>query len=315
MTYTSVMIILGVLAALAWTLISYKKRTGSITEVLALFLLGFVLSFLFCRFLHWVSAAQTYSSLGQAFKDLSIGSYAFQGAVIGAGLAAAVLGLLKVDKDLLMDCAAPGFCLLTALVRLGSWGTGKCQGSRNIEAAFLHFFPICVKGKTAAGTVYYRFASFAVEALLMLLAFLLVRELYGKYAKRSRGHIWDIMLAIWAAIEIVLDSTRVDSMHFTFRKILTLNRFSTFISIGQVVPAVIFVVLLIKYIKRTSEEEGFGIAQIASIVLCVAGLFLVGYLGEYKWQREGFFISYLWMTVGALLALVSVGIVWRKSLK
>ena len=314
----------GFLAGLVYTVLEYRKRTGEILAPLALYAFGFVLSVLFARFLHWYSSATTYNSLKQALTDYSVGSFNGSGIVIGACLAGTIVGAMGLcrKKEVLMDCAAPGFALMMVFVRLSAWGTGKCQGGKNLQSGLLQHFPLSVKGTDSAGNVYYRFATFLIGAICYLAVFFIMRSLYAKSlgtrmkkpAKRY-GNVWKMMLLAYAGIEIVLDSTRIDSMHFTFRKILTLNRFSTFISIGQVVPAVIFVSLFVYYCKCSSRARGFSLKHIISIVLLVGGLVLIGFLGEYKWQRIGSYMSYLYMTVGSLLLVGVIRFLYRDCIR
>ena len=324
MTKVSLLIVLGILAGFLCTAILYKKRAGSITAVLALWSIGFILSVIFCRFLHWYSAAQTYSSLWQALFNLKVGTYSGSGIVIGiclAGLIVEKLGLCR-SRGRLMDCAAPGFLLMFVFIRLSAWGTGRCQGGKNISAKLLHFFPLCVKGTDAAGNTYWRFATFAVEAILLLAAFAMVLsfyEFYGRkklYAPGKRfGNVWKWALTLYAAIEIVLDSTRIDSLHFTFRKILTLNRFSTFVSIGQIVPIVILLVVFISYMKVSVGARGFRPNHAFAILAFLIGVLLIGYLGEYKWQRLGRYRSYLFMTGGAALIAFTIRQLFESCVK
>ena len=324
MTYSSFLIVLGVAASCAYTSLLYKKRFGRITPVLALFILGFVLSVFFSRFLHWYSSSTTYESLRQALTDFSVGTFCSSGIVIGACLAGAITGALRIcrNKGALMDCAAPGFALLMVFVRLSAWGTGKCQGGKNITAKAFQRFPVTVKGTDAAGNVYYRFATFMIAAVLFALAFLLINRFYSKNCTRKMkepakryGNVWNMMLVLYSAIEIVLDSTRIDSMHFTFRKILTLNRFSTFISIGQIVPFVIFICLFVHYVKCSSKADGgFRFKHIACTVIFAVSAFLIGYLGEYKWQRIGSYRSYLFMTIGSLLIALTIRFLYGQCI-
>lgn len=286
----------------------YKTRTGSSTAPLALFTIGFVLSVLISRFLHWYSSSTTYSSVAQALFNYKVGTFCASGIVIGACLAGFIVGKLSFchSKGILMDCAAPGFVLMMMFIRLSAWGTGKCQGGKNISTSLFQRLPFAVKGVDAAGNVYYRFATFLISAIILLVIFIIILVKYNRNRKTrmlrpaSRyGNIWNLMLVLYCAVELVLDSTRIDSMHFTFRKILTLNRFSTFVSIGQIVPIVIILIVFIYYIKCSSKANGFGVREIISIVLFAIAVFLIGFLGEYKWQRVGKYTSYLFMSVGS----------------
>ena len=315
MTRTSFLIMLGVLLSFLLTAVLYRKRTGSITAVLAFYPMAFILSVLFCRFLHWYSAGQLYKSLFQALFNLKIGTYSGAGIVIGtclAGWITAKLGFCK-SRGKLMDCFAPGFLLLFLFIRLSAWGTGRCQGGKNITAKLLHFFPVCVKGTDAAGSTYWRFATFAFEAVLLLIAFLFVLKFYAeegtrhmKKPARRFGNVWKWALTLFSAMDIVLDSTRIDSLHFTFRKILTLNRFSSFVSIGQVIPAVVLLCVFVYYLKNSVKARGFRGDHALALAAFVLGLVLIGYFGEYKWQRLGKYWSYLSMAAGSGLIVYTV---------
>ena len=324
MSITSAIICLGFVVSLVFSLNMYKKRTGEMTGMLAFYCYAFVLGIIFARFLHWYSSSTTYSSIGQALTDYSIGTFNGSGIIIGACLASVIIDIMGLckKKGVLLDCAAPGLMLFMIFVRISAWGTGKCQGGKNIESSFLHFFPLTVKGTDTAGNVYYRFATFMISAICYIAAFFIIMSFYNKYGNKkvrkpaSRyGNVWNMALTAYAAIEIVLDSTRIDSMHFTFRKILTLNRFSTFISIGQIVPIIILIAVFVHYVKCASNARGFGIKHIIAIVMFVVSVVLIGFLGEYKWQRIGSYMSYLYMVVGALVIAIDIRLMYAECLK
>ena len=319
--WPSLIIALGLAAALTITLALYIPRNRSTAAVWAFFPIAFVISVLICRLSHWYFNMEQYSTgfgagmldtMINSLTDWSIGSYCLPGAVIGAVIAAGIvsrMGLVS-DRGRMLDYAAPGMCIAIAFIRLSAHFNTSCRGKRPIEAKILQRLPFGIAVTDAAGNVTYRLAVFFIEFLLMTAAFFAVYRFFMKKRNsemyepcRSTGNTWKAFLVLYSAIEIVTDSLRTDSplMHFSF--LTSLNAYSAFISVAQVCSVVFLLWVFVYYLRCSASSLGFSWKHAAAIVIFVAALAGVGYFGEYSIQRYGS------VTSGYIIMIVSLAVI------
>ena len=127
------------------------------------------------------------------------------------------------------------------------------------------------------GAVEYRFATFFVQAILMLCVTVL--PLYFFFARRRLpmkegcprdGNVAWMFLTFHSAVESLMDSTRYDSsfMHF-----------NAFVSIVQIVSAVCILAALIHYSRLSHKVNGrcgYHVAMWIGYVLTLVGNWRVG---------------------------------------
>ena len=323
--YASALVItLGYLIATLMTLIRYRREHRSGAAVWCLAVLGFVFGVLFSRVLHWYFNAETYSSLLGALTNYSVGSFCLPGALLGIWLAAWLakkLGLTPTVGELL-DAAAPGTALLIGLIRLSALFNTTCRSRILLTSKWLQFLPFAVKETDAVGNVTYRMATFFIEFLLMLLVMLLVLRFDREYGYRRMkrggprtGNTARYFVLLYAAVEIVMDSTRYDSPLMHFRLLSSLNQFSAFISLAQVFAGFTALGILIHLSRCSIRCNGFRWYHPLVWIGFAACLFGIGKLGEYNVQRYAAYLRcYSIMSLSCILMVVLIWSLYRSCL-
>lgn len=332
-TWPSLLIMLGILACITMTLTLWKPKNRSSAGLWLFFLLSLILSLFLSRAFHWYFNKETYiSSFGvgdaasffRAFTDYTIGSYSLPGVIIGVILAAGIVSLMGyVSKPgRMLDFAAPGLLLVTATIRLSSFFNTSCRGKRPIEIGLLQHLPFSVPVTDAAGNVSYRLAVFFLEFLLLMIAFFFVLHFFLRWRTFEllepvglTGHVWRHFLLYYSVIEVVMDSLRTDKplMHFSY--LTSLNAYSAFISFAQVTSAVFLAYVFVYYVVASARANRFSWKHLVAIVVFIAALVGVGYLGEYSIQRYGSTITgYISMIVSLIIIIVEVRLLYKSCM-
>jgi len=310
-------ITLGYLLCVLMTLVLYKKHHRSIAAVLALSVFGFVFGVVFSRFLHWYFNVETYRSLLGAFTDFTVGSFCLPGMLLGVWLAAwlAKKAGLTATVGELLDAAAPGVALLIAFIRLSALFNTTCRSRILIKTPLLQHLPIASGTVDAAGNVTYRFATFFIEFLLMLAVTVVVLRFYGQKGRRRMkrgcartGHTARLFTLLYAAVAIVMDSTRYDSPLMHFRLISYLNQYSAFISLAQIFAAFTCLGILIRYSRDSIRANGFRWYHPLVWLGFPVCLFGIGKLGEYNVQRYATYLQCY--GIMSMSCIVLVALIW-----
>lgn len=313
--WSALIITLGLVLCLALTLRLWRQRGGNSSAALFLFVLGFVFSVFFSRVLHWYFNAESYDSFVGAMTDYSNGSFVLPGMLLGVWLAAGLARLFRLTDSAgrLLDAAAPGVCLLIAFIRLSALFNTSCRSKILITDPRFQFLPIASGMTDAAGNTVYRFATFFIEFLLMLVLTLIVWLMFRSRRRPMKppcsnfGNVARLALVFYGAVEIVMDSTRYDSPLMHFRVISFLNQYSAFISLAQVFAAVSALWILIYYSRRSIKADGFKWYLAPCWALFGASLFGIGKLGEYNVQRYATYARcYTIMSVSCLVMVLSI---------
>ena len=321
---SAVTISVGILLCVIITAALFARRGEGISAPLALGVLGFVFGVAFSRFLHWYVNGEAYASFTAAFTDFDRGSFCLQGMFLGVWLAAFLVKKFGLTKSMtgLLDAAAPGLCLLVALIRFSALFNTTCRGRITVKSSIFQRLPFAVASTDAAGNVTYRFASFFIAFLLMLIVTAVVwrfylddEERWMKWPCDGDGNTMRIALVLYGAVEIIMDSTRNDSPLMHFRFISQLNKFSAFISLAQIFAAVAILCVLIYYSRMSIRANGFKWYHPLLWLAFLASLFGVGKLGEDNGQRYATYVKgYAWMA-GSLVVMAGTAILaWRSCL-
>lgn len=309
-SWNSVVITLGLLCGLVLALALYRGRNQSGAAVWLCFVLSFVIGVFVSRLLHWYFNASVYTGFKQAMTDWNVGSFCLPGMIIAFWPAAWLVtrtGLAR-SRGQLLDAFAPGLALAIGFIRLSALFDVSCRSRIVFKSRFLQTLPFASPTTDMAGNVTWRFATFFVEFILLMLLTILLLDLYfrrgGKRMKEpcaSSGNIWRLFLVFYGAIEIIMDSTRYDSPLLHFRVISYLNQYSAFISLAQIFAAACALGVLIYYVSRSVKANGFKLYHLLLWVLFIGSLVVIGYLGEYKVQRTAEYLRcYSLMAVGCL---------------
>ena len=293
--WSAVIIMLGVAAGFFMSL-SLRATQGGESAALWIFLpMAVLLSVFFSRVIHWYCHLEQYSGFIGAMTDYSVGSFCLPGMLLGIFLAAVIVGRIGLTDSVagLLDTLAPGTALTVAFIRLSALFNSSCRSKIIVTKPALQHLPLAAPLSSASGVTEYRFATFYVQFLIMLVVCVLLlrffyrrRELPMRDGGTGEGDTARIFLLLYSAVEIVLDSTRYDSSFFHFTFLKGLNPYAGFISLIQLIAAISILCVLIHYSKRSVRAgslRAYHWVIWAVFVLCLAGIGV----SEYMVQRHG----------------------------
>ena len=305
--WSSIVLTLAVAAAVCTFLFLYLREKYNGLSAAILVPIAMVLSLLFSRAVHWYCMANAYDSLKGALTTFTGGGYALMGVFAGCALAAAVLRLLRIVKNLpfAFDCMALAGGVGITVGRLACFFTAADRGP---VIGSIRSLPIVWPVTNAVtGMVEWRFATFLIQAIItgIITLVMLVFHLSGQKGRNRRVRDGDtacLWLCAYGASQVVLDSTRYDSLFM---------RSNGFISIVQILGAAALILTFIFFSVRMVKARKFKWWYIPVWIAyagCAGG---AGYM-EYWVQRHGdqAVFSYSVMT-GCLAVMVLLACVVR----
>jgi len=177
-----------------------------------------------------------------------------------------------------LDSMAISGCAGIAVGRLASLFNSSDRGQVLENFKSLPFaYPVT---NAVSGAVEYRLATFMLQCLVALALFAGLALFYLRGNKRGNlknGDTCLIFLLIYGASQVVLDSTRYDSLFF---------RSNGFVSVVQVLGALGLALAIIVFSHRMVKAWGLKFWQILLWILIAAGIGCGGYM-EYYVQRRG----------------------------
>lgn len=306
--WSSIVMALAVLTGLAFFWAIYLQKENNATGAAAACPLAIVLSLILARLIHWYFRADSYESLFAAMTDFSGTGYALSGAFAGCLLAAGILRKLNIVKNLpaMLDGMSIGGCAAIAVGRLGSFFTSEDYGEILSDVTQLPLaYPVL---NTTSGLLEYRFATFLFQSIIAGCIFVMLFAVSQSDIKKKKtrdGDITLLFLLCYCAAQIVLDSTRYDSLRL---------RSNGFISIVQILCAVALVLVIGIFSIRLKKRTGKIIYAIISWAIMALGLGGAGYM-EYHVQRHGDQALFAYAVMSACLGVIVVlGVVlWRLT--
>ena len=302
--WSSVLLVAAACVAVCLFLALYLGRSDKIAVAFSVVPLAALFSCFFARVIHWYCFSESYTGFVAAMTDFSQGGFALVGVFAGCALAVGILAVKGLVKDpaRMMDCMCLAGGVGIAVGRLASFfGTAdRGQILENIQSLPLAAPVINVVSKATE----YRLATFMLQAIvtglisMVLACFYLSRR--GK--KWKDGEVSLIFLLCYCAAQVILDSTRYDSMYF---------RSNGFVSVVQVLGAVAVVTISVLFSVRLVKNRGCRVEYIIVWVVMAGLLGCAGYM-EYYVQRHGnqAAMAYSIMGVG-LLIYVALALVIR----
>lgn len=317
--WSSIVIVLGVLAGFLLSLSLCRGGKCRASAVICFYPLVVFFSVIFCRVIHWYISMDKYASFWAALTNYAVGGYCIAGVIPAALLAggiARMLGLIgRVGS--LFDAVIPGALMSVAFIRLADVFGTACRSKITITTPLLCRMPFSFPVTDTAGNVIYRFATFFISFLLLLILSIFLVRLYRQRRDAlmisgvsGTGNIACLGLAFACAVEIVLDSTRSDpvSMHFVF--LTKLNKYVGFISVTMLTCAICILCVFIRYFKGAKRKSKMK----ASLLLVLYIVSLIGVaVAEYLVQRfTGMFILFRSIqTLSAVLMALSVWFAYK----
>lgn len=304
--WSSIILTLAVATAICVFASFYlKNRRNAFAWII--FLPAAIVASLYCsRFLHWYCLTDSYSSMESAMGDFSRGGFALMGVFLGCFAVACILRIVRIVEDLpeMLDCLALGGAAGIAVGRLASFFNSTDRGM-TIEGitALPLVYPIT---NAVNGAAEYRLATFMLQAMVTGVIFLVLAIFYlkgtGKNGTLRSGDTACLFLCCYGASQVVLDSTRYDSLFM---------RSNGFISIVQILGAAALILTMVYFSVRMVKARGFKWWYLLLWVVyagCTGG---AGFM-EYWVQRHGnqAIFSYSVMT-GCLAVMVLLTCVIR----
>ena len=278
--WNSIVYTLAAATAIAFFLAFYIGKCGNAVAGFAAVPLSIALSLVSARFFHWYCRADSYESFAAAMTDYSSGGYALMGVFLGCFLAAAILRLLFLHRSLpkMLDCMAISGCAGIAVGRMASFFNSSDRGQVIENLKSLPFvYPVT---NAVSGALEYRLATFVLQSMVALLLFAGLGLFFIRGSKRGDlkdGDTCLIFLLIYGASQVVLDSTRYDSLFF---------RSNGFVSVVQVLGALGLALAIVLFSRRMVKAWGFRFWQILLWIPITAGIGCGGFM-EYYVQRRG----------------------------
>ena len=299
--WNSIILTLGAVTAICFFVSFYLKRPGNGAAAALLVPMSMILSLVLARLIHWYCRIDSYDSLGAAMTDFSRGGFALMGVFFGTAIAACLLRILGVIRNLpeTFDCLSLGGAAGIAVGRLACFFTSADRGDV-IEG--LTALPLVYPAPNAVtGEPEYRLATFLLQAMVTGLIFLCLAVFFHR--GRKKGNLRDgdtclVFLLTYGAAQILLDSTRYDSLFM---------RSNGFISLVQILGLVFLLISLILFSVRMVRCNRFRVWMVG-IWLPIAALLGVAAYMEYYVQRHGDQALFAYSTMGICLVL-AVGLI------
>ena len=305
--WNSIVLTLAAATAICFFLAFYLSKSGNGAAGFAVVPVSVALSLVFARFFHWYCRADSYTGFLAAMTDYTWGGYALMGVFLGCTVSAALTRLVCLHWNLpeMLDAMSIAGCAGIAVGRLASLFNASDRGQvlehfRSLPVAY----PVT---NAVSGAVEYRLATFVFQSLIALVLFIGLAVFYVKGQKRGKlrdGDTCLIFLLIYGASQVVLDSTRYDSLFF---------RSNGFVSVVQVLGALGLALAVIAFSKRMVKARGFRAWQIFLWLLIAAAMGGAGYM-EYYVQRRGNEALFAYSVMSACL-LATIGLtLWIRGL-
>ena len=293
--WTSIVYCLACATAICFFLAFYLNRTGNAAAGFAAVPVSIALGIVLSRFVHWYSRTDSYSGFLAAMSEYTYGGYALIGVFAGCILAASLLRLIRLHRSIpaMLDCMCLAGAAGIAVGRLASLFNSSARGQiiQSIRSLPL-VYPVT---NVVSGATEYRLATFMLQALVAMVIFITLSVYYLKHMNSLRdGDICLMFLLIYGASQVILDSTRYDSLFF---------RSNGFVSIVQVFSAIVLVLAIVLFSVRMVKNQGFKWWNVPLWVLIAACIGGVGYM-EYYVQRHGDQALFAYSIMTACLAAV-----------
>ncbi len=280
--WNSIFLMLASAMAICVFLMLYLREEKSGISAALLVPISVAGSVVISRVIHWYCQSDAYESLADALTTFTGGGYALMGVFAGCALTAAVLRLLRIVRNLPMtfDCMAIAGAAGIAVGRLACLYTPADRGPVMEDLQMLPFaHPV---SNAVTGAEEWRLATFMLQAIVAGLLFVSLLIFYlvgqrGEDRKLRDGDTACLFLLAYGASQIVLDSTRYDSLFL---------RSNGFVSIVQILGAAALVGAAVWFSVRMVKARGFRWWQIVLWTLLL-GLVSLGGFMEYWVQRHG----------------------------
>ena len=278
--WSSILLTLGAAVSVLVFLGVYLGRGGSVAAGALAVPVSLGLSLVLARLVHWYCCTNSYTGFAAAMTDYSSGGFALSGVFAGCFMAAVLLRVVGISRNLpgMLDAMSLAGGAGIAVGRLASFFNTTDRGLLVQSVKSLPWvYPMA---NAVSGAEEYRLATFLIQAMLAaaIVAVLLpASAILRKKGRMADGDTCVIFLLCYGASQVLLDSTRYDSLYF---------RFNGFISIVQVLGALAIGLAAVLFSVRLVRNKGWSFKYLGLWLPIAALLGLGGYM-EYHVQRHG----------------------------
>ena len=291
----------GVVTSIFFFLSLYLRKKGQAVSAACAVPLALVLGMMLSRLVHWYCRPGDYSSLQAALTDYSQGGFALLGVFAGCLVTALLLRLLQISDSApaMLDCMSIAGAAGIAVGRLASFFDASDRGPLMQTLRSLPWaYPVT---NSVSGAVEYRLATFLIQAMCAGALFLLLLVFHLAMNRKNRLRPGDsclLFLLLYASTQVVLDSTRYDSLAF---------RSNGFVSVVQVFSALAIGFTAVFFSVRLVKLQGMRPWYIGIWVLIAAMLATAGYM-EYYVQRHASLAVLSYSVMSAALAVIALAV-------
>lgn len=289
--WSSLVLTLASAAAVCLFLALYLRKSENSAAAFTVVPLAMVLSLFFARLVHWYCFDERYESMLSALTNFSVGGFALIGVFAGCLLAAVLTRLVGLHRNLpqMLDCLCLAGAAGIAAGRLASFFNSSDRGQLIDSIRTMPWvYPVT---NSVTGALEYRLATFLLQAMAAALIFLILAAFYLSRKPKRDGDTALLFLLCYSASQILLDSTRYDSIYF---------RSNGFVSIVQVFSAIALALVIVVFSVRLVRGRGFRGWYVLLWVALAALMGGAGYM-EYHVQRHGNEAVFAYSVMGTCL--------------
>lgn len=301
--WNTIIMVLAVLASVCVFLSLWLLKGKNPASILVVPLAA-GLSVVLARMVYWYFRPEG-NALRTLIPDLLVpGEMALSGVFAGCFLAALLIRAFRLTDNLpeLLDCICLAGGAGIAVGRLASFFGVSDRGMMMPVSVGLPWASIISNPVT--GVAENRLATFLLQAIVTGLITLVLLGLFlSKKNFRRDGDITLIFLQCYGAAQVILDSTRYDSLYF---------RSNGFVSVVQVLGALAVALAMITFAWRMVYAGGWKKWYPVLWVTQLACFGLAGYM-EYHVQRHGNEAVFAYSVMGiALMVIVALTLISRS---
>lgn len=255
------------------------------------------LSLVLSRLMYWYFRPENGMHLNSVIELGMTGESMLAGAFAGCFFAAVLVRLLHLTDSLpeLLDCLCLAGGIGIAVGRLEGFFDVSARGMIMPDRLGLPW--ACVVSNPVTGMEEHRLATFFLQAVITGLITVIWLVFY--LAKRNQlreGDVCLLFLQNYGAAQVILDSTRYDSLYF---------RSNGFVSVVQVLGALAIALAVIVFAGRMVYAGGWKKWYSTLWIPQIACFGLAGYM-EYYVQRHGNEAVFAYSVMGAALLMIVV---------
>ena len=297
--WNSIILVLAAAGAICLFLSFYLRRPGNGLAAILFVPMAMILSMVLARFIHWYCRTDSYDSLLAAMTNYSRGGFALMGVVFGCTIVACVLRLCGIVRNLpeLFDALALGGAAGIAVGRLACLFTAADRG--DIIQGITSLPLVYPAANAVTGEPEYRLATFMLQAIVTGCIFLALAVFYLRGKKKHTlkdGDACLIFLLTYGASQIVLDSTRYDSLFM---------RSNGFISLVQILGLIFLLIAVVVFSVRMVRIIRFRKWFLGLWIPILSLLGVVAYM-EYYVQRHGDQALFAYSMMSTCLVIVII---------